>query len=52
MNKTIIKKIILKGEKGDAGGAGSDTTVPFNGVIAFDGDEIPEGYEEIGGDDE
>lgn len=41
------KTIILKGDKGDDSATGSDTTVPIEGIIAYDGEEIPEGYEEI-----
>lgn len=44
----IIKKektIYIKGEKGSRGEAGeSDTTIPYDSVIAFGGEEIPEGY--------
>jgi len=38
------KKILVQGIKGDAE-SGDDTTLPINGIVAFDGDEIPEGYE-------
>lgn len=44
MNKTIEKKVIIKGEKGEKGDAPeSDTTVPLGGIIAIE-DFIPEGY--------
>ncbi len=38
------KTILVQGIKGDAE-SGDDTTLPINGIVAFDGDEIPEGYE-------
>lgn len=41
----INKKILIQGEKGDTGSAGTDTTVPMNGIIAFKGDVIPTGYQ-------
>lgn len=45
MNKTIEKKVIIKGEKGAKGeSAANDITVPIGGMIAIEG-EIPEGYE-------
>lgn len=44
-NTTIKKEVLIKGIKGERGEeATSDTTVPINGIIAFDGEEIPEGY--------
>ena len=43
-NFTIYKKVLMRGEKGDTGGGGIDTTVPQTGIIAYKGDEIPEGY--------
>ena len=44
-NYVIKNKHIIKGSKGDRGDLGAtDTTIPINGVVAFDGDEIPEGY--------
>ena len=45
-NHVIKNKHIIKGSKGDRGGAGADDqTLPLNSLIAYDGDEIPEGYE-------
>lgn len=44
MNKTIEKKVIIKGEKGAKGETPEDITVPIGGIIAIEG-EIPEGYE-------
>lgn len=43
-NFTIYKKVLMRGEKGDTGGGGNDTTVPQAGIIAYKGDTIPEGY--------
>ena len=48
MNNTIIKNILLSGVKGDDGDAATtDTTVPIDGMIVFDGQTIPAGYEEV-----
>lgn len=45
-NNIIKTKHLLKGDKGDRGSeTGIDTTVPLTALIAFDGKEIPEGYE-------
>ena len=45
MNNIIEKKVIIKGEKGAKGdSAESDITVPIGGIIAIEGDIIPEGY--------
>ena len=44
-NNIIKKKIIIKGDKGDRGGTSDDdTTIPINGLVAYDGEELPEGY--------
>lgn len=43
-NFTIYKKVLMRGEKGDTGSDGTDTTAPTNGIIAFDGETIPTGY--------
>lgn len=47
MINLIKKVIIIKGEKGDDTSTENDTTVPVNGIIAYDGDDVPEGYEKI-----
>lgn len=41
-NNIIFRTILLRGQQG----AGIDKTVPTNGVIYFDGDTVPEGYEQ------
>ena len=45
MNNTIEKTVLLAGIPGDEATTGEDTTVPMDGVMYFDGDEIPQGYE-------
>lgn len=45
MNQVLSKKILLRGEKGDSGGEGTDSTIPYSGIIAFKGDTIPTGYQ-------
>ena len=41
----IEKTILLKGVKGASGEGGEDKTIPYESIIAFEGEEIPEGYE-------
>ena len=46
MANSIIKKTLLvKGDAGEQGDAGTDITLPINGLVFFEGEEIPEGYE-------
>jgi len=45
MNNTIEKTVLLAGEPGDQAETAQDTTVPIDGILFFNGDEIPEGYE-------
>jgi len=45
-NHVIKNKHLIKGDKGDrGGGVAADTTVPLTALIAYEGAEIPEGYE-------
>lgn len=47
MGEIIFKTELIKGAKGDRGEAGQADSVPTEGLIGYEGDDIPEGYEEV-----
>lgn len=46
MGEIIFKTELIKGAKGDRGEVGQTDSIPTDGVIAFQGETVPDGYEE------
>ena len=47
MDEVIFKTVLIKGAKGDRGDIGAADSIPTNGVILYDGDDVPDGYVEV-----
>ena len=47
LKELVFNTIIKKGIKGNKGDVGLSDMIPPNTIIAYDGDDVPEGYEEV-----
>lgn len=46
-NNIIFKTTLIKGDKGDKGDENLSNALPTNAIIAYDGDDVPEGFIEV-----
>lgn len=46
MDDLVFKTVLLRGAQGEKGDPGTADAMPSDGVIAYDGETVPEGYEE------